>query len=181
MVPAGQQYGNARKDSAAVSYTHLVAFGAAMDLNIGYGALFTCCYGLCALVAGLFRDSGRGWFSVCALGGGCLLYTSSKSEPPLPPPIGRVVRLFLKHCSKPRNLITDALTEGCRPVSYTHLDVYKRQAQQAGDVPPPPSDDDAPPLPGDEDAPDWAREEDGTADNTPKMCIRDSCWTRLPD
>ena len=23
-----------------------VAFGAAMDLNIGYGALFTCCYGL---------------------------------------------------------------------------------------------------------------------------------------
>lgn len=47
-----------------------VAFGAAMDLNIGYGALFTCCYGLCALVAGLFHDSGRGCFSVCALGGG---------------------------------------------------------------------------------------------------------------
>lgn len=47
-----------------------VAFGAAMDLNIGYGALFTCCYGLCALVAGLFHDSGCGWFSVCALGGG---------------------------------------------------------------------------------------------------------------
>lgn len=47
-----------------------VAFGAAMDLNIGYGALFTCCYGLCALVAGLFHDSGRGWFSVWALGGG---------------------------------------------------------------------------------------------------------------
>ena len=47
-----------------------VAFGAAMDLNIGYGASFTCCYGLCALVAGLFHDSGRGWFSVCALGGG---------------------------------------------------------------------------------------------------------------
>lgn len=47
-----------------------VAFGAAMDLNIGYGGLFTCCYGLCALVAGLFHDSGRGWFSVCALGGG---------------------------------------------------------------------------------------------------------------
>ena len=42
----------------------------AMDLNIGYGALFTCCYGLCALVAGLFHDSGRGWFSVCALGSG---------------------------------------------------------------------------------------------------------------
>jgi len=27
----------------------------------------------------------------------------SKSEPPLPPPIGRPVREFLKICSKPRN------------------------------------------------------------------------------
>ncbi len=44
-----------------------VAFGAAMDLCVGYGALFTCCYGLCALVSGLFRDNGRGWFAVCAL------------------------------------------------------------------------------------------------------------------
>ena len=33
-------------------------------------------------------------------------------------------------------------------------------AQQAGDVPPPPCDDDAPPLPGDEDAPDWVSEEE---------------------
>ena len=47
-----------------------VAFGAAMDLCVGYGALFTCCYGLCALVAGLFRDNGRGWFAVCALASG---------------------------------------------------------------------------------------------------------------
>lgn len=47
-----------------------VAFGAAMDLCAGYGALFTCCYGLCALVAGLFRDNGRGWFAVCALASG---------------------------------------------------------------------------------------------------------------
>ena len=48
-----------------------VAFGAAMDLNIGYGALFTCCYGLFALVAGLFRDkAAAAEFSVCALGGG---------------------------------------------------------------------------------------------------------------
>lgn len=44
-----------------------MAFGAAMDLCVGYGALFTCCYGLCALVSGLFRDNGRGWFAVCAL------------------------------------------------------------------------------------------------------------------
>ena len=48
-------------------------------------------------------------------------------------------------------------------------------AQQAGDVPPPPSDDDAPPLPGDEDAPDWAREEDGTAD-TPKQEV--TLWSQ---
>ena len=47
-----------------------VAFGAAMDLSIGSGALFTCCYGLCALVSGLFRESGRGWFAVCALASG---------------------------------------------------------------------------------------------------------------
>ena len=47
-----------------------VAFGAAMDLCAGYGALFTCCYGLCALVSGLFRDNGRGWFAVCALASG---------------------------------------------------------------------------------------------------------------
>ena len=47
-----------------------VAFGAAMDLAVGYGALFTCCYGLCALIAGLFRDQGRLWFAVCALASG---------------------------------------------------------------------------------------------------------------
>lgn len=47
-----------------------VALGAAMDMACGEGALFTCCYGLCALVAGLFRDSGRLWFAVCALGAG---------------------------------------------------------------------------------------------------------------
>ena len=47
-----------------------VAFGAAMDLAVGYGALFTCCYGLCALIAGLFRENGRGWFAVCALASG---------------------------------------------------------------------------------------------------------------
>ncbi len=32
-----------------------------------------------------------------------LLPFGSKSLPPLPPPMGRVVRLFLKVCSKPRN------------------------------------------------------------------------------
>ena len=36
----------------------------------------------------------------------------SKSEPPLPPPMGRVVRLFFRVCSKPRNFITEAVTEG---------------------------------------------------------------------
>ena len=41
-----------------------------------------------------------------------LLPLGSKSEPPLPPPMGRPVRLFLKICSKPRNLMTDRFTEG---------------------------------------------------------------------
>ena len=41
-----------------------------------------------------------------------LLPLGSKSEPPLPPPMGRPVREFLKICSKPRNLMMDRLTEG---------------------------------------------------------------------
>nr|CRL69072.1 hypothetical protein CPGR_00202 [Mycolicibacter nonchromogenicus] len=36
----------------------------------------------------------------------------SKSEPPLPPPMGRPVREFLKICSKPRNLTMPRYTEG---------------------------------------------------------------------
>lgn len=47
-----------------------VAFGAAMDLAAGQGALFTCGFGLCALIAGMFREQGRGWFAVTALASG---------------------------------------------------------------------------------------------------------------
>ena len=36
----------------------------------------------------------------------------SKSEPPFPPPRGRVVRLFFNTCSNPRNLRIPKLTEG---------------------------------------------------------------------
>ena len=36
----------------------------------------------------------------------------SKSDPPLPPPIGRPVRAFLKICSKPKNFRMDKLTDG---------------------------------------------------------------------
>ena len=36
----------------------------------------------------------------------------SKSEPPLPPPIGSPVREFLKICSNPRNLIMPMFTDG---------------------------------------------------------------------
>ena len=36
----------------------------------------------------------------------------SKSLPPLPPPMGSVVRLFFSTCSNPRNLMTDAVTDG---------------------------------------------------------------------
>ena len=41
-----------------------------------------------------------------------LLPLGSKSEPPLPPPIGRVVSAFLKTCSKARNLRMPRLTDG---------------------------------------------------------------------
>ena len=34
----------------------------------------------------------------------------SKSAPPLPPPMGRPVREFLKICSKPRNLMMPGYT-----------------------------------------------------------------------
>ncbi len=36
----------------------------------------------------------------------------SKSDPPFPPPMGSVVRLFLKICSNPRNFRMDRLTDG---------------------------------------------------------------------
>ena len=36
----------------------------------------------------------------------------SKSEPPLPPPSGRVVNEFLKICSKPKNFKIDKFTDG---------------------------------------------------------------------
>ena len=38
----------------------------------------------------------------------------ASERPAARPPMGRPVRLFLKICSKPKNLITEALTEGCR-------------------------------------------------------------------
>ena len=43
-----------------------------------------------------------------------------KSEPPLPPPIGNVVRAFLNVCSKPRNFKIEGFTEGWkrRPPLY---------------------------------------------------------------
>ena len=41
-----------------------------------------------------------------------LLPLGSKSEPPLPPPMESVVRLFLKTCSKARNLSTPSVTVG---------------------------------------------------------------------
>ena len=41
-----------------------------------------------------------------------LLPLGSKSDPPLPPPIGRPVNAFLKICSKPRNFKIPSLTVG---------------------------------------------------------------------
>lgn len=94
-----------------------VAFGAAMDLNIGYGALFTCCYGLCALVAGLFHDSGRGWFSVCALGGGLCAAMLGVEHPLFTPLIAELFCAVLMFAALPpfvweairRSLLPDTL------------------------------------------------------------------------
>ena len=49
-----------------------------------------------------------------------LLPRGLKSLPPLPPPMGRLVRLFLNVCSKPRNFMTDRFTDGWkrRPPLY---------------------------------------------------------------
>ncbi len=41
----------------------------------------------------------------------------SKSDPPLPPPIGMPVSAFLNTCSKPRNLTVPSITEGWKPQS----------------------------------------------------------------
>ncbi len=41
-----------------------------------------------------------------------LLPRIEKSEPPFPPPIGKVVSAFLKVCSKPKNFRIERLTDG---------------------------------------------------------------------
>ena len=74
-----------------------VAFGAVMDLGVGSGALFTCCYGLCALAAGLFRDGGRARFAVCAFTSGLcasMLGTGSDLFIPLLSELTAAVLLF---------------------------------------------------------------------------------------
>jgi len=40
------------------------------------------------------------------------LSCGSKSEPPLPPPMARPVKAFLKICSKPKNLRIERLADG---------------------------------------------------------------------
>ncbi len=47
-----------------------VVLGLLMDLSTGEGALFTCCFALTGMIAGLFREQGRIFFSVCALASG---------------------------------------------------------------------------------------------------------------
>ena len=39
-----------------------------------------------------------------------------KSEPPFPPPMGSVVRLFLKVCSKARNFRIERFTDGWKRI-----------------------------------------------------------------
>lgn len=62
--------GSAYLGSASIGAAVGVAFGAAMDLASGGGAVFTCSYGLIALVSGMFHEQGRFLFSVCAVAAG---------------------------------------------------------------------------------------------------------------
>ena len=74
-----------------------VAFGAVMDLGVGEGALFTCCYGLSATAAGLFREGGRGKFALCAFASGlcaAMLGTGSDLFIPMLSELTAAVLLF---------------------------------------------------------------------------------------
>lgn len=89
--------GTAYLGGPAVGAAAGVAFGAVMDLGVGSGALFTCCYGLCALAAGLFRDGGRARFAVCAFTSGLcasMLGTGSDLFIPLLSELTAAVLLF---------------------------------------------------------------------------------------
>ena len=89
--------GTAYLGGPAVGAAAGVAFGAVMDLGVGAGALFTCCYGLCALAAGLFRDGGRARFAVCAFTSGLcasMLGTGSDLFIPLLSELTAAVLLF---------------------------------------------------------------------------------------
>lgn len=89
--------GTAYLGGPAVGAAAGVAFGAVMDLGVGSGALFTCCYGLCALASGLFRDGGRGKFAVCAFTSGLcasMLGTGSDLFIPLLSELTAAVLLF---------------------------------------------------------------------------------------
>ena len=108
-----------------------VAFGAAMDLNVGYGALFTCCYGLCAVVAGLFRDSGRGWFSVCALGGGLCAAMLGVEHPLLLPLIAELCCAVAAFAALP-DFVWDAIRRTLLPDTLMGEAAGQRVRRMAG-------------------------------------------------
>lgn len=62
--------GGAYLGGASIGAAVGVAFGAAMDLAAGGGAVFTCSYGLIALVAGMFHEQGRILFGFSAVAAG---------------------------------------------------------------------------------------------------------------
>ena len=83
-----------------------VAFGAAMDLTVGNGALLTCCYGLMALIAGLFREGGRAWFLLCALAGGLCASLLGIDHPLFPPLVAELFCAALLFAALPRRVWT---------------------------------------------------------------------------
>lgn len=108
-----------------------VALGAAMDIAAGQGALFTCCYGLCALVAGLFRDSGRIWFAVCALGAGLCAAMLGVDHPLFVPMVLELVCAAAAFLALP-TVVWDAVRHSLLPDTLLGEAAHRTVRQAAG-------------------------------------------------
>ncbi|MDO4270183.1 MAG: SpoIIE family protein phosphatase [Eubacteriales bacterium] len=108
-----------------------VAFGAAMDLAVGQGALFTCAFGLCALVAGLFREQGRTWFAMCALASGLCAAMLGSEHVLFVPLILEIVCAVAVFAALP-NLVWRALRQTLLPDTLMGEAAHRGVRQTAG-------------------------------------------------
>ncbi len=115
----------------AVGAASGVVFGAAMDLAAGQGALFTCCYGLCALVAGAFRGQGRTWFALCALASGLCASMLGVDHVLFVPLILELICAVAVFAALPE-FVWNALRQALLPESLTGSDVRRSVRQRAG-------------------------------------------------